>query len=140
MTVVHPLLSQPLIEQVLAIDIFRLTEGRRDRALARRAVARLLPDVVTQRAGKGALTHFFGRSLAASAPFLQAYLLDGELTAHGVLDRTRLEPVLDRDFLMQFDCYGKILSALIMERWAREWKDRLDAIGQPTRPAAFARN
>jgi len=140
MTVVHPLLSQPLIEHVLAIDVFRLTEGKRDRALARRAIARLLPDVVTQRAGKGALTHFFGRSLAASTPFLQAYLLEGELAVHGVLDRTRLEPMLDRDFLMQFDCYGAILSALIMERWAREWKDRLVAIGQLMRPATYARD
>jgi len=140
MTVVHPLLSQPLIEQVLGIDVFKLTEGRRDRALARRAISCLLPEAITRRAGKGALTQFFGRSLAGSTSFLQAYLLDGELAAHGVFDRTRLEPMLDRDFLMQFDCYGKILSALVMERWAREWRDRLAAIGQLTRQPAFARN
>ncbi len=140
MTVVHPLLSQPLIEHVLAIDIFRLTEGRRDRALTRNAMACALPAALINRDGKGALTHFFGRSLAASASFLRSYLLEGELAAHGLFDRVRLEAMLDRDFLMQFDCYGKILSALIMERWAREWRDRLAAIAQLAPRAASATN
>ncbi|MEH3102196.1 asparagine synthase C-terminal domain-containing protein [Sphingomonas adhaesiva] len=128
LTVVHPLLSQPLVELALATDTYLLTQGRRDRALAREAFRDLLPPSVNDRRGKGSLGQFFGRSLAASTDFLRPFLLDGALVEHGVLDRTRLEPMLDRDFLMQYDCYGQLLSAIVMEQWARVWTDRLQAI------------
>lgn len=126
--VVHPLLSQPLVELTLGLDIAILTEGRRDRALARRAFAPLMPKAVVDRIGKGALTHFFGRMLARSAPFLRSYFLDGVLVREGMLDRARLEPMLTRDYLMRYDCYGDLLTALVLEHWLRRWCDRLAAL------------
>jgi asparagine synthase (glutamine-hydrolysing) len=139
MTVVHPLLSQPVVEWAIAADIFSLTEGRRDRALARRAFATDLPASIIERMGKGVLAHFFGRCLCASVPFLRTFLLDGLLVRHGVLDAARLEPMLDRDYLMRFDCYAKLRSAIIMEHWARVWQVRLDAMRSDcTLPAAPA--
>ncbi|AVA13608.1 asparagine synthase-related protein [Sphingopyxis sp. MG] len=128
LTVIHPLLSQPLVELAIATDTFHLTQGRRDRALAREAFADDVPISTIQRRGKGSLSSFFGRSLAASVPFLRSYLLDGLLVRHGILDPVRLGAMLDRDFLMRFDCYAKILSALIMEYWVRAWTERLEAM------------
>lgn len=125
LTMIHPLLSQPLIEYALGLDVYTLTRGKRDRAFAREAFGCFLPRSVAARRGKGSLTHFFGRTLAMSVPFLRSTLLDGLLTGQGVLDRRRLEPMLDRDFLMQTDCYGRILSALLMEHWVRGWSARL---------------
>jgi asparagine synthase (glutamine-hydrolysing) len=104
LTVVHPLLSQPVIEWAMATDIFALTEGKRDRALARKAFAADLPASIVDRMGKGVLAHFFGRCLSASVPFLCTFLLDGLLVRHGVIDAARLEAMLDRDYLMRFDC------------------------------------
>lgn len=128
LTVVHPLLSQPLVELMIGTDIFHLTYGQRDRALARHAFRNLLPASITERRSKGALGSYFGRLLAASAMFLRSYLLDGQLVRHGILDRDRLDAMLDRDALMQIDCYGGLLSALIIEQWTRVWVDRLAAI------------
>lgn len=126
MTIVHPLLSQPLVEFAIATDIFSLTEGRRDRALAREAFAGMLPASVVERRGKGCLAQYFGRCLCASVPFLRTFLLDGLLVRAGILDRVRLEQMLDTDYLMRFDCYAKLRSAVVMEHWARVWEDRID--------------
>jgi asparagine synthase (glutamine-hydrolysing) len=125
MTVLHPLLSQPLVEQGLGISVLDLTQGRRDRALARTAFAERLPAALIERRGKGTLTAFFGRTLAASTPFLKEYLLDGALAAHGVIDLQALEAVLDPDRLMQSECYGSLLATIITEQWARTWQERL---------------
>lgn len=130
LTVLHPLLSQPLVEVAISIDSFELTAGRRDRALARDIFHDILPASIVERRGKGALGAFFGRMLAASGPFLRAYLLDGQLVRHGILDRAALEIMLDRDQLMRVDCYGAVFSALVTEHWIRVWLERLDAIRQ----------
>jgi asparagine synthase (glutamine-hydrolysing) len=128
LTVLHPLLSQPLVELMIGTDTFHLTRGQRDRALARHAFRNFLPASIVERRGKGALNSYFGRLLAASASFLRSYLLDGQLVGHGILDRTRLDAMLNRDALMQTDCYGGLLSALIIEQWTRTWADRLEVI------------
>ena len=126
LTVLHPLLSQPLVERAIATDIYLLTEGRRDRAMARRAFADMLPGSVIERRGKGALAQYFGRCMCASVPFLRDFLLDGLLVRNGVLDRVRLDAMLDRDFLMRFDCYAKLRSVIITEQWVRVWQARID--------------
>lgn len=128
LTVIHPLLSQPLVEWAIAADAYRLTLGRRDRALARQAFTGRLPASVLERMGKGVLAQYFGRCLCASVPFLRAFLLDGLLVRNGVLDGKRLEPMLDEDFLMRFDCYAKLRSVILMEHWARVWQGRVEAI------------
>lgn len=129
MTVVHPLLSQPLLEHVLPIPALDLTCARRDRAMIRQAYAGRLPDLLLERRGKGCLTPFFGRMLAASVPFLRDYLLGGVLEQHHVLDRPRVAAVLDADHILQTNCYTEIFVALLMEHWARAWVERIARIG-----------
>ncbi|MGK2912338.1 MAG: asparagine synthase-related protein [Sphingobium sp.] len=125
MTVIHPLLSQPLVEYALGLSTLVLTQGRRDRALARAAFAHRLPQTLIRRRGKGSLSCFFGRSLAMSVPFLRDRLLGGALAQAGILDLPALERALDRDRLMQVDCYTELLSLLLLEQWARTWVSRL---------------
>ncbi|AEG50358.1 asparagine synthase [Sphingobium chlorophenolicum L-1] len=137
LTVVHPLLSQPLVEWAIAADAYQLTLGRRDRMLARQAFAGLLPSSVVERRGKGVLAQYFGQCLCASVHFLRTFLLDGVLVGNGVLDGKRLAPMLDEDFLMRFDCYAKLRSVILMEHWARVWQGRLEAI-RAARKALFA--
>jgi asparagine synthase (glutamine-hydrolysing) len=130
MRVVHPLMSQPLLEQVLPIPALALTEGRRDRAQIRGAYRDRLPAVLIERRGKGSLSPFYGRMLAASVPFLRGYLLDGLLVGHHLLVRDRLEAMLDADHLMRTNCYTEIIVAVMMEQWARGWSARLAGMGQ----------
>jgi asparagine synthase (glutamine-hydrolysing) len=127
MAVIHPLMSQPLIEHVLAIPALELTQGRRDRALVREAYAHRLPADLLRRRSKGALTFHFGRVLAASSDALRSWLLDGVLAAEGVIDRRKLEPLLQAEQFMQSGGYGAIITAVLVERWARAWQDRVPA-------------
>ncbi|SDA36911.1 asparagine synthase-related protein [Sphingomonas sp. NFR15] len=128
MTVLHPLMSQPLLEHVLPLSALDLTQGKRDRAMVRAAYVGRLPPTLLERRGKGCLTPFFGRMLAASTPFLRDYLLGGALVQNGVLDPASAAAVLDPDHLMQTNSYTEIFVALLMEHWARAWSDRLAAI------------
>ena len=125
MRVVHPLLSQPLVEWALGQSILVLTDGRRDRALARAAFAGRLPASVITRRGKGATSTFFGRTLAASIPFLRDWLLGGALSDLHLIESAALARALDRDALMQADCYNEILALVLIEHWLREWRSRL---------------
>lgn len=130
--VVHPLLSQPLVEFALSHSIMALTAGRRDRALARSAFAGRLPASVISRRGKGSLSTFYGRTLAMSAPFLREFLLDGALREARLIDHRTLERVLTRDHLMQHDCYTTVLGLLLIEQWLRVWGARLDQRTSPS--------
>jgi asparagine synthase (glutamine-hydrolysing) len=123
--VVHPLMSQPIIEHVLALPAMVLTRGRRDRALVREAYAGHLPAAIVNRRSKGALAFHFGRVLAASTDMLRSYLLDGTLVANALLDRRALEPVLQSDSLMRIDHYSQLLTIILIEQWARTWEGRL---------------
>lgn len=131
MDVFHPLLSQPLIEYMLGQSAMILTDGRRDRALARAAFADRLPEAMIARRGKGSLTVFFGRTLAQSSAFLQSQLLDGVLANAGLLNRAVLERAIDRDMLMQEDCYSALLGLLMIEHWARYWIGFVQSAASP---------
>lgn len=133
---IHPLMSQPLIEHVLAIPAIDLTLGRRERALARAAFSRRLPALLIDRRGKGDLTLYFGRMLAGSTGFLRDYLLDGVLAARNVIDRSALEAILTPDILMSEDHYSELLTTVAVERWARVWSERLGG-NQPQRGAGL---
>jgi asparagine synthase (glutamine-hydrolysing) len=125
MRVVHPLMSQPLVEHALGQSIMVLTDGRRDRAAARDAFADRLPPSVIKRRGKGALGIFFGRTLALSVPLLKDRLLDGALSDARLIDRAGLEAALTPESIMRTDDYTELLALLLIERWMRGWKDRL---------------
>lgn len=126
--VIHPLLSQPIVELCLRLSTVQLTQGRRDRALAREAFAGIAPDLVLNRQAKGELNRFYGQLVAASLDFLRPRLLDGVLVSKGVLDRQALEAALDIDDLICRGDYAVILQAALIETWAADWDSRLKAV------------
>jgi asparagine synthase (glutamine-hydrolysing) len=123
---VHPLMSQPLLEWSMRVPSPVLTGGRMDRFLARTTFSDRLPDPIAWRMSKGDYTATFEREAAASLPFLRAHLLDGLLVQHGVLDRSRTETLLDRDRLMWAGGSGALTNAALVESWLRRWKARSD--------------
>lgn len=125
--VFDPMLSQPVVETCLSIAATRLALGPADRPFARQAFADRLPPAVLHRQGKGNVSVFFARSLAASLDFLRPYLLDGELAQAGLLDLPALDAALDRDSLIWFDHTGDIFIVLALEAWARSWSERIKA-------------
>lgn len=134
----HPLLAQPVVELCLRTPIPLLSSGEGERTFARRAFADRLPDSISNRRSKGDVTTYFGRSMAASAPFLRGYLLDGRLVAEGLLDPDRLEVALTPESLIWRNTYGNILLAAGLEAWVRHWEGRT-SVGAAGAPRASAR-
>ncbi len=123
--VVHPLLAQPVLELCLSLPTPVLTEGGRDRGLARRAFGDRLPESVRLRRSKGDLGAYYGQVAASSLPMLRAYLLDGELVGAGLLDRPRLEAMLVRDHMIWRGDFSAVMSFAVVEAWVRHWSARL---------------
>jgi asparagine synthase (glutamine-hydrolysing) len=126
---VHPLLSQPVVELCLSTPTALLAVGDLDRPLARRAFAARLPAVIRERRGKGDVTAFFARSLAGSLDVLTPFLMEGRLAARGLIDRERLAPLLDPHVMIWRDVIGQIMRVVFVEAWARTWEDRLVGAG-----------
>jgi asparagine synthase (glutamine-hydrolysing) len=126
---IHPLLSQPVVELCLSIPADMLAEGGRDRGLARRAFTERLPPAVIERRSKGDLTGFYGAAIAHGLPELRETLLEGRLVARGVLDARVLSNTLDLDRLAVQGRHGEIMALAALELWARCWQTRLDRAG-----------
>lgn len=122
---VHPLLAQPVVEHCLSISALDLTYGQCDRAMARDAFRQRLPPAVASRRSKGDLTTYYGRGVLANLPFLKGYLLDGRLASMGLIDRSRLESLLEPDRLMSDGDYASFLIAAGLEAWVQAWSTRL---------------
>jgi asparagine synthase (glutamine-hydrolysing) len=121
----HPLLSQPVIEHGLAIPADVATAGGQDRALARQAFADRLPASILNRQGKGEMSTFYGLTVRASLPLLGDWLGNGRLRAAGVVAPDALELLLDPDRLIWSGDYNRVLILAALEAWARRWSSRL---------------
>lgn len=126
----HPLLSQPVQEALLPVAVGALTGGGHDRALARAAFADRLPSSILERVGKGRLTTYYGRGVAAGLPQLRPLLLEGRLASHGLVDRSVLDAMLTREHLAWRGDFGTILSLAAFELWARAWEARAAALSE----------
>lgn len=123
---IHPLLSQPVVEWALACPADVLTGGaRRDRALARSAFAERLPAMVVERRSKGHLSAYYSRLVAASLPMLRPLLLEGRLVAEGLVDRTALEAALTEEVLVWWGRCGELMDLACLEAWVQAWERRL---------------
>jgi asparagine synthase (glutamine-hydrolysing) len=118
---IHPLLSQPVMERCLSIPTWQLAGGRGDRALARAAFRDLLPDSIHRRRGKGEASSYYGRAVGRNLPFLRSYLLDGALVANGLLSADALDALLDEQALMWSDRARLPVLYASFEAWARHW-------------------
>lgn len=127
---VHPLLSQPVVELCLATPATLLAVGAIDRPFARDAYADRLPAQVLTRRGKGDVTAFFARSLAGSLDVLTPFLMEGRLAARGLIDTQALAPLLDAELMIWRDVIGEISRVMFVEAWVRVWEDQLAQASQ----------
>jgi asparagine synthase (glutamine-hydrolysing) len=119
---IHPLLSQPLVEFVLSVPAFDLALGANDRALAREAFTERLPGEVVSRRSKAELGAYYGRMLSRSLGLVRPYLLDGLLAGAGLVDRPFLEQALTAESLLWRDLTPSLFELLAVEAWARKWR------------------
>jgi asparagine synthase (glutamine-hydrolysing) len=118
---VHPLISQPVIECCLRIPTYVLARGGVGRALVREAFRDELPPEIATRFSKGGTTNYFNRLLIENVEFLQEYLLDGMLVSARILDKRRLEEQLSEQALIRPRRLIDIYTAVRVETWLRSW-------------------
>jgi len=119
---VHPLISQPIVELCLQIPSYVLTYGGIDRALVREAFIGVVPPEIIGRTIKGGTASFINGLLVSNLPFLQQYLLDGLLTEERLLDRQKTEVALtEANLIRDPHLIFPVLSAVQAEAWLRAW-------------------
>lgn len=133
---IHPLMSQPLIEWALRTPVPTLVAGGRDRALARSAFADRLPDAVRRRRSKGDYSAYFNHQAAANLPFLRDYLLGGRLAERQIIDRPHFEELLNVDHLRWRGGAAEVLATASLEAWTRRWEARLGPMRAAQTPTA----
>lgn len=118
---VHPLLSQPLVELCLATALWELVPDERDRGFVRDCFGRLLPTLVRQRQGKGEASGFYNRAIATHLATLRPFLLEGVLASKGLVSPDKLSDILDPQHLLWKDDHPIVGSLVSLEIWARQW-------------------
>jgi asparagine synthase (glutamine-hydrolysing) len=121
-TAVHPLLSQPIVEAMLAMPTWLAIDGGRDRAVARSAFSDRFPPVIVNRRIKGGPDGFAAQLLRANLPLARERLLDGAMCRHGILDRDALEASLTESALSRGHDFVRLLLLLDTEGWIDAWK------------------
>jgi len=119
--VLHPLLSQPVLEAALALPTWELACGSLDRDLARRTFADRLAPAVAGRRSKGAASAFYSRTALANLPYLRERLLDGALVAAGIIDGAALETMLTPEALFYSLDYPALIVQASGEAWLSAW-------------------
>jgi len=117
---VHPLISQPLIECSLQIPSYVLTCGGTDRGLARQAFSEKIPAAIAARTTKGGVDAYWYDLVITNLKFLRPFLLEGHLEAAGLIDRREMSDLLTEQQLVRaVHCLPTVLSCLITEGWLR---------------------
>lgn len=120
---IHPLISQPIIERCLQIPTYVLAHQGRSRGLVRDAFEKDLPSEITRRFSKGGTTSYFNRMLVENVAFLREFLLDGTLVRECILKRSELEAQLTERNLILGQERRAILNAVRAEAWLSNWRD-----------------
>ena len=118
------LASLPVIETILAVPPYVMTEGGVDRALARAAFGDLLPDKIVERSHKGDTTRFHNRVLERQMPLFREFLLDGELARRRLIDREAVERALKPGLVANGAIKGALMSAFMAEAWLQRFLRR----------------
>ncbi|WP_312404632.1 asparagine synthase C-terminal domain-containing protein [Brevundimonas sp.] len=122
---IHPLMTQPMIEWALRTPVDLLVNGGRERGLARAVFADHIPPEIGARQGKGDYAAYFNQQAARNLAFLRDYLLGGRLAAEGILDTNVMDAQLTEDGLRWRGGASEVLAAVSLEAWVRRWERRL---------------
>ena len=121
---VSPLLSQPLIEACLRIPTYLQMKDRRERAVARAAFIREVPREILERRWKGGAEHLAWRLLRRNLSFVRELLLEGHVVRARIVDRPRLEALLDASPASLIKATVPIFHLVGAEAWLQAWVGR----------------
>lgn len=112
-------LAQPLVEACLVMPTDQWFAPGQNRAIARRAFARDLPESVIARHSKGTPDAFVATIFEQRKAEIRTLLLDGLLASQRLLNRPLLAAVLDDPAPARGYDFARVLELVDAEAWAR---------------------
>jgi asparagine synthase (glutamine-hydrolysing) len=124
----HPLISQPLVELCLKTPTYILCGDGWPRGLARQAMQGIIPDTVRLRRSKGDASRFYIEQLAANHALLSGALLEGALVEGGYVSAGDMKAFLKPGAFRTETLGRMILVYYVIECWIRRWQSELRRI------------
>lgn len=115
-----PLLSQPVMEACLRVPSWLWIKDGINRAVARAAFSDILPTQIIQRLSKGSLMNFHAALYQRHKSTMGRFLLDGRLSAQGILDTHQLKAYLGRHLEARDLSFLRIFDLCMVENWVRQ--------------------
>lgn len=115
-----PLLSQPVMEACLKVPTWMWISGGRNRSIARDAFSDLLPQDILDRRSKGSYSGYMAAVYARNKDGMQQFLEDGELCAHGLLDRSAITAFFAKELAPRDLSFLRIFDLCTAENWVRQ--------------------
>lgn len=115
-----PLLSQPVIEACLKVPTWMWITDGRNRAVARQAFADQLPRSILDRHSKGSYTGHMASVYMRNKLKIREFLEEGQLCAHGLLDRSALANFFAKDLAPRDLSFLRIFDLCAAENWTRQ--------------------
>ncbi|MHA3790519.1 asparagine synthetase B family protein [Sphingomonas sp. YL-JM2C] len=114
---VHPFLSQPLMEAVLRTRMHWFAyEGTR-RSLAKTIFTDLVPPSILNRRSKSSNSSHWVATVLSDLDTFRALLLEGRLSANGLLRRDAVERALTPLGLIEGKHFTELMNIISVERW-----------------------
>lgn len=118
---VHPLISQPLIELCLRLPVYQLSLHGVSRGLVREAFRGLIPDSIRTRTAKGETTRYFMEQIRRNRAFLADYLAGGSLAEARILDPDIVNRWIRAEAVDEHSQGRRLLVCYTIESWLRRW-------------------
>ncbi|HKX26961.1 MAG TPA: asparagine synthase-related protein [Blastocatellia bacterium] len=115
----YPYLHRPLVEFLQAVPIEQKVRPGQTRSLHRRALARIMPDRVVKRRGKGDPGEALCRAVEREWPRLRSLFDDARVYQYGYIDRDEMEAALERSRHGIDDLLIHIVKIVPLEIWLR---------------------
>ena len=119
--VIHPLLTQPLVEMTIACPTYLLQRGPTDRGLAREAFRDRLPHSVLHRRSKGEASDHYARAVLDNVDWLKCHLLEGRLRDARLLNAVAIEQATKPNEMRLGTDYRAFVQYASIESWMRYW-------------------
>ncbi len=123
--VIHPLISQPLIELCLRLPTYTLCTGGRSRGLARLAFKGDVPDNILRRMTKGSASRHYMNHVALHAQQLEDALCGGALADAGLIDPDSVRAFLRHQGFRNHLSGHMVLVYYAIEAWLRTWNQTI---------------
>ena len=115
--VIAPLVSQPIVEACLGIPSWLSCTTGNNRAVARAAFARQLPDTILGRRTKGGFDGFVQDLMEHNRGVAREMLLEGQLAREGWLDMDAIARCFARPGQIPPDSARRLLRLVAIEAW-----------------------